>query len=375
MEISSMFYRDELRRLAAEAEQQAQAFENAGDRPSARAQWKKAVTALLRLAKRVDPETQGEILNRVRHIRARVRRLAARPVKIERTEDDDWDPTCLLVPPERLADLPLLGLDRILEDILGAISLSVVNDPRWKEPDDTHLFLLVGPPGVGKTSAVRWLARKLGWALLEGRLDRILSPYYGVSTRRLGKLFDLARKLSPSLVFLDEIDKLAGGQAWRSSEDDKQINLLRTQLEGLVRDPGRPVFVFLAANDPGVIDGGILSRACDTYEFPLPDQRTIRLMLASWLGGYDLEFNLAEAARRLDGQSGRDVKGFAKRLRRHVIRRANPGLYSTNGQRPPDLGRYELRYAPMSPSDVETVLKDHLKSLAVRQNHYLRRQP
>ncbi|MBR6447703.1 MAG: ATP-binding protein, partial [Methanomicrobium sp.] len=93
-------------------------------------------------------------------------------------------------------------------------------------------LLFVGPPGTGKTSVALAMAKKLRMPLLEVRLAMITSQYLGETSKNIDRIFDLARRLSPCILFIDEFDFVARS---RVTEDNgamkRAVNMLLKNID------------------------------------------------------------------------------------------------------------------------------------------------
>ncbi|HOI14461.1 MAG TPA: ATP-binding protein, partial [Methanoculleus sp.] len=70
-------------------------------------------------------------------------------------------------------------------------------------------LLFVGPPGTGKTSLALAMSRELHMPVLEVRLAMVTSQYLGETSKNIDRIFDLAKKLAPCILFIDEFDFVA----------------------------------------------------------------------------------------------------------------------------------------------------------------------
>ncbi len=113
--------------------------------------------------------------------------------------------------------------------------------------------LLHGPPGTGKTLIAKAVANESGANFYTINGPEIMSKYYGQSEENLRKVFDEAEKNAPSIVFIDEIDAIAGKRSETHGEVEKRVvSQLLTLMDGL---KGRGKLIVIGAtNIPDQID-------------------------------------------------------------------------------------------------------------------------
>jgi transitional endoplasmic reticulum ATPase len=113
--------------------------------------------------------------------------------------------------------------------------------------------LLHGPPGTGKTLIAKAVANESGANFYTINGPEIMSKYYGQSEENLRKVFDEAEKNAPSIVFIDEIDAIAGKRSETHGEVEKRVvSQLLTLMDGL---KGRGKLITIGAtNIPDQID-------------------------------------------------------------------------------------------------------------------------
>ncbi|MFA5583308.1 MAG: AAA family ATPase [Bacteriovoracaceae bacterium] len=169
-------------------------------------------------------------------------------------------------------------------------SLKVVDDGA-----KSRGLLFYGPPGTGKTmtgkallshdSTFIWVSSK--------DMDRIGA----VSALRLA--FELSRNLSPTILFIEDVDKWIGGYA---------TDLLKTELDGIQENKG--LLTILTSNYPENLPDALLDRPGRFHEvikFDLPDEETRAQMLFKWANGINEEKAL-EVAIKTEGYSGAHIK-------------------------------------------------------------------
>lgn len=120
--------------------------------------------------------------------------------------------------------------------------------------------LLVGPPGTGKTLLARAVAGEAGVPFLSISGSDFVEMYVGVGASRVRDLFDQAKKKSPSIVFIDEIDAVGrqrgSGMGNGNDEREQTLNQLLVEMDGFGTNEG--VIVIAATNRPDVLDSAIL---------------------------------------------------------------------------------------------------------------------
>ena len=147
-------------------------------------------------------------------------------------------------------------------------------------------LMFVGPPGTGKSYMASVLAKESGFNCLQLKSQKILSKWVGDSERNLEKLFACVRALSPTFLFIDEIDQKAS----RGTQDSSQVmsNIFGMLLEFVADPVNRGNVVFVAAtNRPEYLDPALLRAG--RFEAIIPflppnneDRRSvIRVALAS----------------------------------------------------------------------------------------------
>ncbi|ESQ49870.1 hypothetical protein EUTSA_v10020311mg [Eutrema salsugineum] len=150
--------------------------------------------------------------------------------------------------------------------------------------------LLVGPPGTGKTLLARAVAGEAGVPFFSVSASEFVELFVGRGAARIRDLFNAARKNSPSIIFIDELDAV-GGKRGRSFNDerDQTLNQLLTEMDGFESDT--KVIVIAATNRPEALDAalcrpGRFSRKVVVAE---PDQEGRRKILAVHLRDVPLE--------------------------------------------------------------------------------------
>jgi len=174
-------------------------------------------------------------------------------------------------------------------------------------------ILLFGPPGTGKTLLARAVAGEAGVPFLLASGSSFQEKFAGVGAARVRKLFAQGKKLSPCIIFIDEIDAL-GRQRGRgndsaSADQDQTLNQLLIEMDGF--DQGSSVVVIGSTNRPDVLDRALTRPGRFDREIAvnLPDVRgrdAILRVHASKLE-LDSQLDLNWVARGTPGFSGADL--------------------------------------------------------------------
>jgi len=99
-------------------------------------------------------------------------------------------------------------IHKIKENIIVPLKLWKVLNAKGKSVSYPSGMLLYGKPGTGKTYCVRALANETDATLISIKASTLLDKYFGESQKLVTALFSVARKLAPSIIFIDEIDTL-----------------------------------------------------------------------------------------------------------------------------------------------------------------------
>jgi len=122
-------------------------------------------------------------------------------------------------------------------------------------------LLLVGPPGTGKTLLAKAVAGEAGVPFFSVTGSSFIEMFVGVGASRVRDLFEQAKKVAPSIIFIDEIDAIgksraSGGQMGGNDEREQTLNQLLAEMDGFGTDT--PVIVLAATNRPETLDAALL---------------------------------------------------------------------------------------------------------------------
>ncbi len=120
--------------------------------------------------------------------------------------------------------------------------------------------LLLGPPGTGKTLLARAVAGEAGVPFFSANGSEFIQMFVGVGAGRVRDLFQTAKKASPSIIFIDEIDAVGrqrgAGLGGGHDEREQTLNQILGEMDGF--NQGETVIVVAATNRPDVLDPALL---------------------------------------------------------------------------------------------------------------------
>ncbi|MDD4652619.1 MAG: ATP-binding protein [Methanothrix sp.] len=169
-------------------------------------------------------------------------------------------------------------------------------------------LLFVGPPGTGKTSTARALSNYFSLPIVEVRLSMITSQYLGETSKNIDKVFELAKRLSPCILFIDEFDFVA---KTRTSDEHgamkRAVNSLLKAIDEIsLVEHG--VLLLAATNHPQLLDYAAWRRFDKVLNFPLPDKEMRRKILDKVLARIDADVDTQALAEETEGYSGSDLR-------------------------------------------------------------------
>ncbi len=198
--------------------------------------------------------------------------------------------------------------------IISKIQLALNNREflRHHRIHEVGKLLFVGPPGTGKTSLALALSRVMHMPILEVRLSMVTSQYLGETSKNIDRIFDLAKKLAPSILFIDEFDFVAKS---RVADDHgamkRAVNSLLKNIDkiNLVKNN---VILIGATNHPQLLDEAAWRRFDEVVEFSLPNEEMRKNILLKVTSSIPSTLDYQQLASQTDGFSGSDLRMMVK---------------------------------------------------------------
>ncbi len=179
-------------------------------------------------------------------------------------------------------------------------------------------FLLYGPPGTGKTLLAKAAAREAEANFIATKSSDLLSKWYGESEQQIARLFNRARQVAPTIIFIDELDSLApmrGGGLGEPQVTERVVNTILSEMDGL--EELQNVVVIGATNRPTLIDPALLrpGRFDELIYVGTPDTAGRRRILAIHTRNMPLadDVDLESIAQRTDRFTGADLEDLVRR--------------------------------------------------------------
>jgi cell division protease FtsH len=211
------------------------------------------------------------------------------------------------------------GMDEVEEEVQEIIDF--LKDPKRFEALGGKIpkgVLLMGPPGTGKTLLAKAIAGEANVPFFSISGSEFVELFVGVGASRVRDMFDQAKKNSPCIVFVDEIDAVgrhrgAGVSGGGHEEREQTLNQLLVEMDGFESNQG--VIMMAATNRPDVLDPALLrpGRFDRRIVIPRPDLRGREAILKVHLRNIKTSDNVDVSilARGTPGFSGADLANLA----------------------------------------------------------------
>lgn len=305
-----------------------------GDYPKARMHYLMAAKYLCAMANETDAEFKQERLKKAQRLIDIAKELEGKE-KVQRVKgakaQSSKDAGVQSVPVDEeietkadkwiVTNPPKTSFDDVagLEDVKKVIALRVIYPLR--HPQVTSRFrkkagggvLLCGPPGTGKTMIARAIACELDATFMSIRCSDIMSKWVGSAEKNIRELFSAARRYERCVIFMDETEAIVSRRGGDSTVMNRVIPEFLSQVDGLEKRENM-LLLLGATNRPWDMDEAALrpGRFDEIIYVPLPDEQARLKILESNLKDVPRaeDIDIGEVARRLEGYSGADIKGF-----------------------------------------------------------------
>lgn len=207
-------------------------------------------------------------------------------------------------------------------------TLSIIKDPKRAAQVGIQApkgILLYGPPGTGKTLLAQAIASEIGATFYSSSGSAFTELFVGVGASRVRTLFQNARKNCPAVIFIDEVDALAGKRKEHGGEEsEKTLTELLVQLDGGNDNDG--ILFIAATNRKDMLDEAFLrpGRIDYTFNVPLPDmlgrREIIDIHTKGRLLADEVYASLDVLAESTSGFSGAELSSLFETASKRAIR-------------------------------------------------------
>ncbi|KUN17966.1 cell division protein FtsH [Streptomyces antibioticus] len=229
---------------------------------------------------------------------------------------------------ERTSFADVAGIDEVQDELNDVVDF-------LKRPDAYRSMgakmprgvLLAGPPGTGKTLLARAVAGEAGVPFFSASASEFIEMIVGVGASRVRELFAEARKVAPSIVFIDEIDTIGrartGSSVGGHDEREQTLNQILTEMDGFSASEG--VIVIAATNRAEILDAALTRPGrFDRVVTVSPPDRTgreaiLRIHTRSMPLAPDVD--LAQVAKTTPGMTGAELANLANEAALLAVKR------------------------------------------------------
>lgn len=162
----------------------------------------------------------------------------------------------------------IIGHEATKKFIEAAITYPMLFQSLYQHERVARGVLLYGPPGTGKTMLASAIAAKIGLPFLELKGSDMMSKWLGQTEENIRYFFALAQHMAPCVLFLDEVDSMAGQRDGGGDAPESTRSITNQLLTSM--DSAKGIFVVGATNFPWQIDSAFARRLTKKIFIPLP---------------------------------------------------------------------------------------------------------
>jgi ATP-dependent metalloprotease FtsH len=215
----------------------------------------------------------------------------------------------------------VVGIEYVKDELLEIVDF--IKNPKKYRDLGISLpkgVLLVGPPGVGKTLVAKALATESNVPFFYQSGASFTQIYVGMGAKKVQELFNEAKKSSPAIIFIDEIDSI-GGHRGKSDERDATLNQLLTELDGFIDSSG--VILIGATNRVESLDEALLrsGRFDRRVYLELPNLQDREKLINYYLKNQKHLLDIDKVSQEIAGFSGASVATLINEAKLSMIRR------------------------------------------------------
>ncbi|KAN0101141.1 P-loop containing nucleoside triphosphate hydrolase protein [Tylopilus felleus] len=219
-------------------------------------------------------------------------------------------------------------------------------------------ILLYGPPGTGKSYLAKAVATEAKSTFFSVSSSDLVSKWQGDSERLVKNLFEMARQNKPAIIFIDEVDSLAGTRNESESEGSRRIKTeFLVQMNGVGHDD-TGVLVLGATNIPWQLDPAIKRRFEKRVYIPLPGLEARKRMFEIHIGSTPCLLEVRDyhtLAERTEGYTSSDISIVVRDALMQPVRKVISATHFKPV--PPSSPSGKVKCTPCSSGDPEAVEK------------------
>ena len=219
------------------------------------------------------------------------------------------------------------GLNEVKQELKEAVEWPLKHPETFKRlgvrpPKGT---LLYGIPGTGETLLAKAVASESEANFISVKGPELLSKWVGESEKGVREIFRKAKQASPTVIFFDEIDAIAGARSGNDTDSGvtkRVVNQLLTEMDGL--EELQDVSIIAATNRPDMLDAGLMrpGRFDRHIKVDVPDEEARIAIFEVHTKGMPLaeDVNLKKLAKNTEGYVGADIEAVCREAAMFTLR-------------------------------------------------------